>query len=804
MTASFRTIFPAILALLCTFFTAQGAFQTAVITLVFPPGARATGLGEAFTALADDANATYFNPAGLGQAPQANAWKAHLVNNGAPFIAIASKKKSEFSLQEKIWAGTPRGLLRYNGKAWESRDIYIIEQDDQLPGVVKKYLETEDETVLRKATQHLREINGIEMKRYKALLVLLHKERGDTVKLESDTAAATVASKILDLDKLDRDSSDIAEAIGTAIDSTKLPAAAQSIVKILQTQDTEFKSLVELKIPFSIAVNDSITALQVDASDKLWVGTPHGLWKFDGQMWKHYSVIDGLPSESVTSLAIGPYDEVAVGTDLGLAVLADGAWKNFDLSKVKPDLQAVSAVAFGKDSMLYIGTPHGLVQKKGETWTYFDSSSGMLSSEVTALYVDSDNKVWIGCLNGITIHTETSWKSWRFGESRVLSFAQYNDQKMWIGTTKGAIAYTPGTVKIDNTGKRIEGAPEWKVFHSKNTLQGNQVYGIAVSGKDVWVATEKAINEYDYADRQVFLFWELLLPTLHLQDLWHSYFSLVWPTEDWGTIGVAANFINFGTNEYADEEGRIIKTFRSWEGVFGLCYGLELKEDLSFGLNVKYVHSALAPGIGPGDQGVARTFAIDAGLLQRNLFTRGLSLGLTLQNMGPPVFYISEDEKDPIPFTVKLGFAYKAIETPTVDLSLLLDLNREIAKNYDNGKPDPFYKAIWTDLLNDTSTNWKEELQEVNINTGLEFWYINFLALRLGFLFDYIGQRYELTAGIGLKYGNMNFDFSYIHSPEGFMSGILKRVIDNPSDDHRHGSWGVRDRQPRVSLIFSF
>jgi hypothetical protein len=43
-----------------------GVGESAVITLVFPFGARSTGMGEVGTALADDESALYYNPAGLG------------------------------------------------------------------------------------------------------------------------------------------------------------------------------------------------------------------------------------------------------------------------------------------------------------------------------------------------------------------------------------------------------------------------------------------------------------------------------------------------------------------------------------------------------------------------------------------------------------------------------------------------------------------------------------------------------------------------------------------------------------------
>ncbi|MBD3421706.1 MAG: hypothetical protein GF398_16450, partial [Chitinivibrionales bacterium] len=43
-----------------------GAFETAVITLGFPVGARSYAMGETGVALADDESALFHNPAGLG------------------------------------------------------------------------------------------------------------------------------------------------------------------------------------------------------------------------------------------------------------------------------------------------------------------------------------------------------------------------------------------------------------------------------------------------------------------------------------------------------------------------------------------------------------------------------------------------------------------------------------------------------------------------------------------------------------------------------------------------------------------
>ncbi|MBD3345310.1 MAG: PorV/PorQ family protein [Chitinivibrionales bacterium] len=784
----------------------SAAFQAAVITLVFPPGARATGLGEAFVALADDANATFFNPAGLGQAPLANTWKAHLANSGSSFYVIAAKKKKEFSLSEKIWAGTQNGLLRYSGKSWESHEIYLIEEGDDLLTIARKYLETEDEEAIEKAALIIRKTNDIEMKRYKSLTTLFEKQVADSSadkqSGDSTLAPADLALEILELDPVYHDSSGIFNALAEKIDTTTAAALTNEVTQILTTEDKEFKNLVELKVPFTIAVDDSITALAVDASEKVWIGTPSGLWRFDGSTWSRFGILDGLPSTHITSLGVGPYDEIAVGTDLGLAVFSEGLWETYELDFQEIPEPQVDAVAFGTPGVLYVGTPYGLLVKKEDSWEMLDTSDGLLNQSVTALMFDSQDQLWIGGKGGISIYDETSWKRYKFPESKVYSFGELEEGRVWIGTNRGAISYKEGRVRTDKEGAVVQEPPEWKAFHSKNALKGDDVYGVAVHGKDVWLATDKAVNQYDYAEKQVMLFWELLLPALKLRDLHHMYASFVLPTEDWGTLGFTINFINFGENYMTDEEGREIARFRSWEGVFGLNYGLALKEDLSLGLNIKYVHSALAPGIGEGSEGVGRTFAVDAGLLKRNLLTRGLDLGLSLQNMGPPIFYISREEADPIPFTIKFGLAYRAVETPLHDLNLLLDLNRELAKNYIERDPDPFWKAIVTDLEDEEGI--VDIFEEVNVNMGLEYWYLQFIAARMGFLFDYLGERYELTIGLGVKYGNLNFDFSYIHSPPGFFKDVMKTFIKDETDSHLEGSHGVRHGQPRFSLIFKF
>src|SRR3990172_12806 len=88
--------------------------QSAVLFLRIAAGARAAGMGETFVAISDDATATHWNPAGLGEYPLNSQWvefalpgygqvrDAAAVKNGLPY---------EDANACDLWILTDKGLL---------------------------------------------------------------------------------------------------------------------------------------------------------------------------------------------------------------------------------------------------------------------------------------------------------------------------------------------------------------------------------------------------------------------------------------------------------------------------------------------------------------------------------------------------------------------------------------------------------------------------------------------------------------------------------------------------------------------
>ena len=69
-------------------------------------------------------------------------------------------------------------------------------------------------------------------------------------------------------------------------------------------------------------------------------------------------------------------------------------------------------------------------------------------------------------------------------------------------------------------------------------------------------------------------------------------------------------------------------------------------------------------------------------------------------------------------------------------------------------------------LLLKKNSRFGEELREINIGGGLEYWYSDILAFRTGYFHESAskGRRQYLTFGAGLKAYSFGLDLSYLVS----------------------------------------
>jgi hypothetical protein len=273
-------------------------------------------------------------------------------------------------------------------------------------------------------------------------------------------------------------------------------------------------------------------------------------------------------------------------------------------------------------------------------------------------------------------------------------------------------------------------------------------------------------------------------------------------------IGGSLRFFSLGEIVFTDNNGAttIVHTPTEWELLLG--YAFKLNDRFSLGLNGKFITSNLTAGVNVGgaatSAGLAGAADVSFSYLNNDMRYGGtdgsLAFGVTLNNVGNKMSYTAENDRDFLPTNLKLGTAltfdldpYNSV-TWAVDASKLLvptpptmNSSGDIMSGYDPnvgvvpGMLQSFYDApgIISEDENgnkiqnpdgsyqiEDGSKLREELNEIMIGTGIEYWYNNLFAARAGYFYEnkYKGHRQYLTFGVGLRYKLFGIDFSYLTS----------------------------------------
>lgn len=260
-------------------------------------------------------------------------------------------------------------------------------------------------------------------------------------------------------------------------------------------------------------------------------------------------------------------------------------------------------------------------------------------------------------------------------------------------------------------------------------------------------------------------------------DLFYDFASYIHHFEGLGTFGVNVTYLNLGEQIHTDETGTELGTFSSNEYSVAATYGTKLSENWAVGLGMRYIRSNLAGGVQVGAEqgdGVANAFSFDLSTLYKVPFVQGLSVGANLSNMGPKITYIDAAQADPLPTNLKLGLAYRVIDSEYNKLTVVGDMNKMMVNRKKDGTTDPFYTAIFTSpwTVEEVETNEEGEVTSSKsmfngiLSGGLEYWYTDLFSLRAGYYWDEPGKVTFTSFGGGIQYHLYRFDFGYVAAPE--------------------------------------
>ncbi len=280
------------------------------------------------------------------------------------------------------------------------------------------------------------------------------------------------------------------------------------------------------------------------------------------------------------------------------------------------------------------------------------------------------------------------------------------------------------------------------------------------------------------------------LRDLAVNDVYLASLAGFYKLDEQQAISASLRYFSLGSIQFTDNNGAELTTYRPREFAFDAAYSRKLSSKNSLGIALRYISSNLAKGNYngvnyKGGSAVAGDLHFYHNGTKEN--GEGLNWGATLSNLGSKISYTSDaNSKDFIPANLGIGAAYTKVFDEDNKITFAVDIHKllvptppaiadsaGLVKYRSQGPVGSWFKSF-----GDAPGGGSEELQEVNIGLGMEYWYNNQFAFRAGYFYENPnkGNRKFLSVGAGLKYNVFGINFAYL-IPSG--SGTNRNPLSN-------------------------
>ena len=279
-----------------------------------------------------------------------------------------------------------------------------------------------------------------------------------------------------------------------------------------------------------------------------------------------------------------------------------------------------------------------------------------------------------------------------------------------------------------------------------------------------------------------------------VHDMHLAYLAGAYKINDRSAVAATLRYFNCGNIEFRNENNEKIGDFTPNEWAVDATYSRLLGDYFSGAVAGRFIYSDLTQGQAE-DARRGISVAADVAVYYKrpvewfSSMDADFSWGVAINNIGSKINYKgTSDKRDFIPTTLRAGTnltleldEYNSLAF-NVDLTKLLvptppvrDVSTgEVYAGYDNdvavvtGIIQSFYDAPGG-FFNDEGEwvnygKFYEELCEINVGAGIEYWYNNVFAVRAGYFNETAlkGNRKYVTLGAALRYNVFGLDVSYL------------------------------------------
>lgn len=278
-----------------------------------------------------------------------------------------------------------------------------------------------------------------------------------------------------------------------------------------------------------------------------------------------------------------------------------------------------------------------------------------------------------------------------------------------------------------------------------------------------------------------------------INDMSISYLSGYYKISREQAIGISLRYFDLGEIFFRDDQNVNLGQFNPRETAVDATYSRILTEYLSLGLTGRFIHSNLTGSFESGgvEARPGISVATDIGVfydreLNSGIRSSKLAFGAVISNIGSKLTYSDSENADFIPTNLRIGTAYTTDLDPYNKITFALDLNKlmvptpPIYQVDANGQvvtdaqgnpiissgrdPDrPLLSGMFGSFA-DAPGGFREEMREIMVSAGVEYWYNDVFAVRAGYFYEHQtkGNRKYFTMGAGLRYNVFGLDLAYL------------------------------------------
>lgn len=308
-----------------------------------------------------------------------------------------------------------------------------------------------------------------------------------------------------------------------------------------------------------------------------------------------------------------------------------------------------------------------------------------------------------------------------------------------------------------------------------------------------WNPAKYAVMESDMSVGLSYSPWlRNLVPDMNL-----AYLAFAKRVDQNSSVAATLRFFTLGDIQFTDEFGGDNGTYRPSEWALDATYSRKLTDHLSGAVAGRFIYSNLTLGqnVGGASTSAGISAAADVAVywekevaMFRDIDSR-LAWGINISNIGTKLGYSSSSiKKDFIPTNLRFGPTLHLTIDDYNEISFSLDVNKLLVptppiykRDSVTGNPIPIPGTDKYEILSgiddevsvvagilqsfyDSPGGFEEEMRELSLSFGAEYWYNKVFAIRGGAFYEDAtkGNRKFFTLGAGLRYNVFGLDFSYL------------------------------------------